>query len=375
MIRPDEKRMAPEIENEIRLADYIKILVKRRRQLLAVFGLCVLVSFLLAFFLPKQYLSKTSIMPLSPSSESALLKSSLADPLQGFLGAASGPANIIMAILESRTLAERVIRRLDLISVFFPDASQNTSPKDKPTIEDALKVFKARVNVEFEKKRDLINILVKMNNPNEASTVAQAVVGETRLILSERSYSTSKNKRIFIEEQLKNLQKEMLLLSKFITEYYSKNRVSPTGLLDINLSNHDQKFWLTSPASPDSPSKSVGEQRPGSTDKSKDTTLKQVPQKVYLDHLVSQQEVMRALNGSLLNQYSLAQIDEAKEDLSFEVIDDANTPIKAYWPKKSIVILAGIFLGLLLAVFSVFGYEFYLKLKLDLKNLGILTKT
>ena len=108
-------------EKTITLVDYGKIIWRRRSLLIALFTVSVVVTMIVSLLLPKYYKSEAMILAIAPESGglgAALSSSPLAGAFAGSLGGLSSPADRILVFLKSRTIAEMVIKRFDLLRVF-----------------------------------------------------------------------------------------------------------------------------------------------------------------------------------------------------------------------------------------------------------------
>jgi uncharacterized protein involved in exopolysaccharide biosynthesis len=112
-----------------------------------------------------------------------------------------------------------------------------------------------------------------------------------------------------------------------------------------------------------------GRQR-SAEDASKNAKVLNVPGQVYLQFLNLNRDLIARTFALLTQQYELAKIDEAKEDLAFQVIDKAEVKVRPSSPNLvlnlSIGLTTGIFLGIFFAYFS----EYFERLKkAELKKL------
>jgi len=70
----------------------------------------------------------------------------------------------------------------------------------------------------------------------------------------------------------------------------------------------------------------------------------------------------------LVKQYEMARIDEARDMAVIQIVDVAVPPDKRAKPKRTLMVIAGTFLGLLLALFIALLKESYAKLSSDPLN-------
>ena len=181
-------------DEEINLLEYWNVIWRRKTMLISLFTIVVIVTMVISLLSPKFFTSETVI--ISSTSESGGLGAALSSlPLAGALAGAAGlqtPADKIMIILKSRTIAEAVIRRFDLLQVFYRDdwdQAKNAwkDPQKPPLMVDAVKTLTKSV-VKFNKSKEgAITISVEWKDPQLASDVANYYVTALTGFLNEKS--------------------------------------------------------------------------------------------------------------------------------------------------------------------------------------------
>lgn len=185
-------------DEEINLLDYWNVIWRRKYLLIALFIVSVIVTMIYSFQLPKFYTSETLIM--TSGSESGGLGAALsALPLAGALGGITGvqtPADKIMVILKSRTLADAVIKKFDLMKVFNEkawDSSKGTwkNPDKHPLMEDTVKQLITNV-VKFNKSKEgAITLSVEWTDPQLAADIANYYVTALTGVLNEKAINVT----------------------------------------------------------------------------------------------------------------------------------------------------------------------------------------
>jgi capsular polysaccharide biosynthesis protein len=107
-------------------------------------------------------------MPIESSEGgvSAALRSLGSLPFVGVPGIGGESANKLVAVLESRTVAEDVIKTLDLITVLFEDDQD-----EQPTFQDAVRSLTDITEI-TDDKEGLISITVEYKAPRMAADIA-----------------------------------------------------------------------------------------------------------------------------------------------------------------------------------------------------------
>ena len=108
-------------DDEINLIEYWNVIWRRKIMIIVLCFVSVAATLVVSLRLPKFYKSETVIM--STGSEAGGLGAALSVlPLAGALGVGAGtqtPADKLMVILKSRTTAEEVIRKFELMKIFY----------------------------------------------------------------------------------------------------------------------------------------------------------------------------------------------------------------------------------------------------------------
>lgn len=169
------------MEDEIDLLEYWNVIWRRKKVLIALFISAVVMALVIGKLSPKYYKSETVI--ISSSSESGGLGAAMsALPLAGMFDAATGmqtSADKIMVILKSRTIAEAVIRRFDLLKVFNvneknwdPEKGTWKKPAKPPLMVDAVKMLTEGVTKFSKSKEGAITVTVEWKDPALAADIA-----------------------------------------------------------------------------------------------------------------------------------------------------------------------------------------------------------
>src|ERR1035438_8201917 len=174
--------------------------VWENRRTLAWSTLCGFVlSILVALILPKGFEATAKLMPPeSGSSGGAALVAALASRGTGMLGGMAGDllgvkgnGPVFVEILESRTVADRLIEEFQL-------SKEYRTTK----IEYTRKQFGGHTQITEDRKSGVITITVTDREPYRAAAMAQAFVGELDRLVSQLSTSSARRERIFLGERM-----------------------------------------------------------------------------------------------------------------------------------------------------------------------------
>jgi len=186
-------------ESEMNLLDYGKILWRRKIMLVILCTLSVGITMIVSLMLPKYYKSEALILAIAPESGglgAALSASPLAGAFAGSLGGLTSPADKILVFLKSRTVAEMIIRRFDLLRVFNGDKWDGAKgawkdPAKPPLMEDAVKKLGRKITVFKKSKEGSITIIVEWKDPKLAAQIANYYVVALAEFMKDKSVNTT----------------------------------------------------------------------------------------------------------------------------------------------------------------------------------------
>jgi len=191
---------------------------------------------------------------------------------------------------------------LSLIRSLFPAGNIQSNLDDK-YLDGAVKELEDRISVS-ESGSGLITIHVDMEEPQLAADIANYVAEFVIEFVSKVQKSTSSKNRQFVEQQMKNASN---VLKQSEVKMVAFQNQHPVGL-----------------DTPDLKMERLGLQRDIEEN-----------QTVYL---------------TLRQQYEISRIDEQREEILINILDEAIPAVKVSKPKKSIVLLLAGFLGIALAI-------------------------
>ncbi len=186
-------------EDEINLADFWTVLWRRKTMIIVLCLASVLATMVVSLQLPKYYKSEAMILAIAPESGglgAALSASPLASAFPGSLGGLTTPADKLLVFLKSRTVAEMVIKRFDLLRVFYeskwdPVKGAWKDPLEPPLQEEAVKYLGGKVTSFKKSKEGAIAITVEWKDPKLASDMANYYIVALAEIMKDKSVNTT----------------------------------------------------------------------------------------------------------------------------------------------------------------------------------------
>lgn len=385
-------------EDDIDLYELFLVFRRRLRFLLTlVVGVAFVTGFTSFFILPKVYKAEATVMPLE-SQESGLLST-----LSALGGAAGIPvpqkqtsAQTLVAVLESRSVAEAVIQSAGLMREFFKSRwdhskGQWKEPHDVPPMEDGVRRLRDISAVRQDRKSGLITIEVHYTDPVLASVIANSFVEQMDKFINKNALSMAKRQRIFLEAQVETTKRELAQAEENLKGFQEEKRLvamdaqaqaAIKGLAELKAmvtAKEVELDVLRTYATAQNPRVQILEselkelrkqlQKMEAEESGKggsELSLASAPD-LGLTHVRLQREVMyRAKVLELLyQQYEMAKIQEAKEDVRFQVIDPAVPPVRKAKPKVLLNTMLSALLALMLGVFWVFTSNYLQRIKAE----------
>jgi uncharacterized protein involved in exopolysaccharide biosynthesis len=354
------------------LLDLLVALAERKWFILSMTLAGALVMTVIAFLLPPMYTATASIMPPQQQQSAASALLGQLGPIVG--GGALGiktPADIYVAILGSRTIADDLIQSFSLRQLY-----------GVPTVFDARKVLAKRSRISGGRD-PLIKVAVEDRDPKRAAALANAYLEELSRQNGRLALTESAQRRLFFERQLEAQKKSLA-----DAEVALKATQERTGVLQVTAQVESvignmarlragiairevALSSLESAATPQNPEvvrqqAELGALRQqlqkletsgdpgGHGDTFIPTSL--VP-KVGLEYVRAVRDLKynETLFELLLKQYEAARIDEAKEAPVIQVVDSAVPPERRSWPSRGGFAFGGAFGWGVLACLIVFA--------------------
>jgi uncharacterized protein involved in exopolysaccharide biosynthesis len=300
-------------EDEIDLLDLWNVLWQGKWLIALVVSASILAAGFLAFFyLPVTYKSDAVLLETQHDNSSL-------GGLSGLIGnlpipvALPGNQTSILSFLESRTLKERLISKYNLLPILYKDIWDPNSgkwlvekPEDAPSLVRAIQGKKLDdiFQVNNDKTTGLTTIDWVDESPVFCKEMLDRVIAELNFFLDNEYISSARREREFVEQRLA-------------------------------LATKDLEYWE-----------------------------RQVPtEQTTLAKITRERLAAQTVYTELRKQLELARISEAKENISFKVLDAPFAPEAPFKPKKILIVLLAAVGSFFVAVFLVFFLQFVKNLK------------
>jgi uncharacterized protein involved in exopolysaccharide biosynthesis len=153
-----------------------------------------LVALGVTYLIKPTFTARTSFLPPQQQQSSALAALSSLGALGGLAGAAAGirsPIDQFVSLLQSTTVAERMIDAFELMSVYGKEKRFEAREK----LADNVRVAAGR-------RDGIISVEVDDHDPKRAAAMANRYVDELRRVTSELALTEAQQRRVFFERQL-----------------------------------------------------------------------------------------------------------------------------------------------------------------------------
>lgn len=365
-------------EEEIKLLDLLQVMARRKMVIIKLCSAAALLSICFSLVLKNVYTASAKILP--PQKDSGGGLSALLGQAGGLAGLAAGSmglggsSDLYMGILKSRSVADAVIRRLDLQKEYKTKTIDETRKELEKTV-----TFKAG-------KDGIITIDADDKDPRKAAVLANTFVEELGKRSVQLNLTKAGTERMFLEKRLevvkldlRNAENDMRSFQEKYKTIKADSQASAAieGIARLKAEIVSKEVQLAS-------------LRNSMTDESNDvkaalaglgrlkSQLGSMTGRGGMDVIpamgnapslgmeyvrkLRELKTQEAIFEQLTKQYEIAKLTEAKDSSSLQVLDDAVVPMKKSKPKRSLIVLLSIFTAFFISIFVVFIQEYLSKL-------------
>jgi capsule polysaccharide export protein KpsE/RkpR len=321
------------------------------------------------------------VMPPDSGNGSLAALSMMADKagvLGGFAGDLLGVKNssdLLVGILTSNTLQDRLISRFELKKVYGLTYQ-----------EDLRTRLMDNTAISVDRKSGILSITVTDRKRDRAAAIANAYVDELNTLSAELSTSSARREREFLEGRLRQVSQDLEQAEKNLSQFSSKNATlnpQEQGKAMVDAAAQLQGRLIAAQATlegirtiySDNSSRvravkaeiaqlqhdiaAMGGKAGSDAETGPDQlypTIRQLPLLgVAWADLYREAKVQEAVFEILTKQYELAKVQEAKEIPSIKVLDNAAVPQKKSFPPRTTITIIGTFFTFMFAVVWTLG--------------------
>lgn len=303
-----------------------------------------------SFLVTPTFSARVSFMP--PQQQPSAAAGALAS-LGALAGLAGGGLRTngdqYVALTQSVTVADRLVERFDLVNRY-----------ELKLKSDARKQLADSTRVSLGRKDGLITLEVDDRDPKTAADMATAYVDELRSLTARLALTEAQQRRAFFEKQLAQVKDKLTAAQQALsTSGFSvgalkaepKATADGVAKLKAELTAAEVKLQVLRRAMADDTAEVMA------------VTAQVAALRAQLDKLGQNEapanqsgyiaayrefKYQEALFEQIARQYEIARIDESRDGGQLQVVDAAQVPERKTKPKRSLFLLVGLGLGLLL---------------------------
>jgi len=377
----------PEADDEISLLDLALVLAAQKKLILGLPAVVAVLAIAYSLSLPNIYTATTCILPpqQSQSSSSAMLAQ-----LGGIAGLAGGaglknPNDLYIAMLKSRTVADSMIKRFDLMKLW----GQEYFSSARSTLEGVSKISSG--------KDGIITIEVDDKDPKRAAAMANAYAEELTRLANTLAVTEAGQRRLFFERQL--------ALAK---ENFARAEIAAKGALDrggIAMVDEQGRSMIATTAQLRAQiavkEVQIGSMRGYATERNPDMLKAQQELAALRQQLGKAEGATGVTEGAatgkggqglgnlallrdvkyyetvfelLAKQFEIAKLDEARDAAVIQVLDVAVEPERKSKPKRAPTVILATLVAGFIAVLWVFVSEALAKARQNPAQAGKLAR-
>lgn len=360
----DEEDEGPTVS----LTDVLTWLGEKKALIAAVTVGAAIVSCVIALLLPSIYTARTTF--LAPGSQqqsgsaAALAALGSLGGLAGGLGAKT-PDDLYVALLKSDSVQRGLDERFNLRAHY-----------DVDTFETLRKVLPTYVRISADKKSGVISVEVDDKDAKFAADLANAHEPEVTKLLGRLAVSEAQLRRVFFEKQLQETKENLIKAEQSLQAVQEKSGVivldkqaealiNNAALLRAQISEREvQLRVLRTSATEQNPAvirlnselrglrselARMESSQGGAPGSAVDMPVGRIPE-AAVDYVRARRELklQETLLESMVRQYEIAKLDEAKEGPSLQQVDVALPPDRKSKPVRSLIVLASTLAALVL---------------------------
>lgn len=325
--------------------DLLDVLRRRKRFLAVNVAVATIVALLIALVLPKWYTARAVLLP---PLEDDFGVNSIAQLMPRGFGSIRIPgaptlADVFVAVLKSRTVAERIIKRFDLVRRY------GVSDPDK-AIKELESLVDFRVGDE-----GTIAVIVEDRDPKTAAAMANAYIEELDRFNKETRTTSAQRTRAFIEQRLEIARRDLAAAEDLLRDYQQRRRLpslSPAERSDAEMGAQLMAQRTALEVRLEVMRQSLAEnseevRRIREELAAIDRQIGGLP-RAGLDvaRLWRDVKVQEKVFELLTAQLEEARIRETRDTPTVQLLDRAQPPLHKSRPKRAVIVITGFLIGL-----------------------------
>jgi uncharacterized protein involved in exopolysaccharide biosynthesis len=365
---------------EINLLELAQIIVRRKMVIVKLCGTVAVLAVVYSLILTNIYTATAKVLPPQKDSGAGGLSAILGQVggLAGLAGGAmglGGSSELYVGILKSRSVADAVIKRLDLTKEF----KTKTPDEARRALESSVKILAG--------KDGIISISADNKDPKMAARLANAMVEELGRKSVQLNLTKAGSERVFLEKRLEvvkqDLKKAEVDLKNFQEQHKaikvdSQAAVTIQGIARLKAEIASKEVQLATLQGFQTDESTEVKMLQSSLAKLRsqyaaiagssrgDSVIPAVGNVPNLGleylRLTRELKIQEAIFEQLTKQYEMAKLSEAKDSSSLQVLDEAVAPTQKSKPQRSLIVILATVTAFFVSIFWIFIREYFEKM-------------
>ena len=361
----------------VSMLEMLTWLGESKRWIAGVTAAVAVVSAVIAVLLPNEYTARASLLPPVSQQQSPPAAALAAlGALSGLAGSMTPktPDEMYVALLKSDSVQRALADRFDLRKRW-----------DFKSYEQLRKAFPKFVRISSDKKSGVISVEVDDTEAQFAADLANAHASEITKVLSRLTVSEAQQRRVFFEQQLKETKEHLVKAEHdlravqersgvIVLDKQAEALITGAAIVRAQIAEREVQLkvlrTIATPQNPDVQRFAAElralraelarmESSPGSAGSAVDMPVGKIPE-AAIDYVRARRElkIQEALLESMIRQYEVAKLDEAKEGPRLQVVDTALPPDRKSKPARAVIVLVSALAALLLMCVAVVMHRY-----------------
>ena len=185
--------------DEINLLDYVKVIVKNKMLICAIVGIVVVATIIVSLLTTPVYEAKAVIAPATKSGDSS--GASLLAAQFGISAPASSSMSEIVNLLKSNVLKEKVIKKHNLLPVFFQEKNLRGKSEDQK-IWKGVRYLQNTLKINPNQKDNSIQVSMQFRDPKTAADIVTYTLLELTDHMSNEARRVADTNKKYLESQI-----------------------------------------------------------------------------------------------------------------------------------------------------------------------------
>lgn len=374
-----ENKTQHPVSDEINLLDLLIVLVRHKKLVIGMPIVTGVLALVVSLLMTPIFTSTAKIMP--PQQQQSSGVAAMLGQLGGLAGAAGSmaglknPNDLYVGLLESRTVADNLIKRFKLKERY-----------EKKTMDETRNALNEISEIANGKKDGLISITVNEKDPQFAADLANAYVDELARLSQTMAITEASQRRLFFEKQLKETKDQLANAEIALRNTQEKTgMIQPEAQVQAIIGSVAQLKGTIAAKEVE-----LNAMRTFATDQNPDLRRTQEELRGLQAQLAKLEKNQSSKDGDfmvpvgkipqagveyvrslrnvkyyetvfelLAKQFELAKIDEAKDSTVIQLLDKAVPAERKSKPKRALITLVGAFAGGMLGIILAFMHAAY----------------